>query len=460
MGPRKKAITMSQIQHFDFNDDGSWLATIEHGEYELIPDEVKLKFWHYDVASQKYHLITISETPHDDTVTCLHLRPRPEASSFDEMAVTASKDGKIKFWVLKVDEGSDDEIASWKCHSASSYGSMSCGKAAFSKDGSLLAVIYSKEITIWDSETGMLRTTFYCPVNEKFRDVTFGAGSSDHYLLTRTTHFILCWNLLSCSMCWSIEAKVTAMTVDPFSGYFAVFAVHHREKNKLCLLDAATSKVVCRMGKGGSAFTVSSMVFSSVETVNYKVNDNTRKIGKLYALTAAKDVYKFGPKVEEGGSHTFVETLEEQVTSEFANIFGSLEQRRAEYNTNIDSEETFRTAPGNHSAPLVRKIIGTPSHVLPSVTSLSSAFFKAVTLTVAPALSKYESDEESENSGGEAEGSDSDEEVLNEKDNELVTQGSASFIPVAQKSTSDVAERTHKVDFSWISKFIASKYSS
>ena len=33
-------------------------------------------------------------------------------------------------------------------------------------------------------------------------------------------------------MCWSIEAKVTAMTVDPFSGYFAVFAVHHREKNK------------------------------------------------------------------------------------------------------------------------------------------------------------------------------------------------------------------------------------
>ena len=62
--------------------------------------------------------------------------------------------------------------------------------------------------------------------------------------------------------------------------------------------------------------------------------------------------------------------------------------------------------------------------------------------------------------GGEAEGSDSDEEVLNEKDNELVTQGSASFIPVAQKSTSDVAERTHKVDFSWISKFIASKYSS
>ena len=52
---------------------------------------------------ERYHLITISETPHDDTVTCLHLRPRPEASSFDEMAVTASKDGKIKFWVLKVD---------------------------------------------------------------------------------------------------------------------------------------------------------------------------------------------------------------------------------------------------------------------------------------------------------------------------------------------------------------------
>ena len=33
----------------------------------------------------------------------------------------------------------------------------------------------------------------------------------------------------------------------------------------------------------------------------------------------------------------------------------------AEYNTNIDSEETFRTAPGNHSAPLVRKVRHFPS---------------------------------------------------------------------------------------------------
>ena len=28
VGPRRKGTTMSQIQHFDFNDDGSWLATV------------------------------------------------------------------------------------------------------------------------------------------------------------------------------------------------------------------------------------------------------------------------------------------------------------------------------------------------------------------------------------------------------------------------------------------------
>ena len=46
-------------------------------------------------------------------------------------------------------EGSGDDIASWKCHYASSYGSMSCGKAAFSRDGSLLAVIFSKVFLIY-----------------------------------------------------------------------------------------------------------------------------------------------------------------------------------------------------------------------------------------------------------------------------------------------------------------------
>lgn len=56
------------------------------------------------------------------------------------------------------------------------------------------------------------------------------------YLLARTTHYIFCWNLLTCSMCWSIESKVTAMTVDPLSGYFAVAAIENKGKSKGLLI--------------------------------------------------------------------------------------------------------------------------------------------------------------------------------------------------------------------------------
>ena len=49
-------------------------------------------------------MVTIAETPHDVRITCLRLRPRLESSEFDEMAITADKDGKIKFWVLQENE--------------------------------------------------------------------------------------------------------------------------------------------------------------------------------------------------------------------------------------------------------------------------------------------------------------------------------------------------------------------
>ena len=56
----------------------------------------------------------------------------------------------------------------------------------------------------------------------------------------------------------------------------------------MCLLDAATSKVVVRMGTGGHSLKIESMAFSSTETVNCKVGDKIQKIGRLYGLSSDK----------------------------------------------------------------------------------------------------------------------------------------------------------------------------
>ena len=55
-------------------------------------------------------MVTIAETPHDDEITSLRLRPRPESSAWGEMAVTTDKGGKIKFWVLQENEGTASRL--------------------------------------------------------------------------------------------------------------------------------------------------------------------------------------------------------------------------------------------------------------------------------------------------------------------------------------------------------------
>ena len=52
----------------------------------------------------RYMLVTMAETPHDDRITCLKLRPKPEMSAYKEMAITAGSTGKFKCWVLEENE--------------------------------------------------------------------------------------------------------------------------------------------------------------------------------------------------------------------------------------------------------------------------------------------------------------------------------------------------------------------
>ena len=47
----------------------------------------------------------------------------------------------------------------WSCESVGFYRNQPAGKADFSEDGSVLAVIFGSVVTLWDPETNALRTT-------------------------------------------------------------------------------------------------------------------------------------------------------------------------------------------------------------------------------------------------------------------------------------------------------------
>ena len=53
-----------------------------------------------------FQLITVADSPHDDRIVALKVRPHTETSLFEQMAVTTAQDGKFKIWTL---DAQDDE---------------------------------------------------------------------------------------------------------------------------------------------------------------------------------------------------------------------------------------------------------------------------------------------------------------------------------------------------------------
>lgn len=119
---------------------------------------------------------TCVDPPHDDKIEALHFQPRQRKSSLGHLAATASRDGKFKIWLLAEEQVIEGKIHrvnvcqsinhyvepenlnyfliiwflsihqgkkyAWSCQSVGYYGDTPCQDAAFSQDGSLLAVAY------------------------------------------------------------------------------------------------------------------------------------------------------------------------------------------------------------------------------------------------------------------------------------------------------------------------------
>ena len=116
------------------------------------------------LCSYRYILNTCVDPPHEDKVTDLTFQPswkrhgsEPGQDLVVYMAITTSLDGQFKNWVL-VDGGRREEEEgegrkgkevgpSWACRSVGYYHNLPCLGAAFSQDGSLLALNFKKVCT-------------------------------------------------------------------------------------------------------------------------------------------------------------------------------------------------------------------------------------------------------------------------------------------------------------------------
>jgi len=128
-----------------------------------------------------------------------------------ELAVTLGSEGRFKVWTYAE--------STWICRSVGTYSEASCTAGDFSEDGSLLAVSFNHELTLWNPLTNTLLETLPSLVpNDKIRFCKFIST----YLICCTEKFVIVWSMLTLRPVYSFQANVNSFNVDLKSQRFLI----------------------------------------------------------------------------------------------------------------------------------------------------------------------------------------------------------------------------------------------
>ncbi|MBN3308424.1 WDR75 protein, partial [Amia calva] len=275
-----------------FDAQGSWLATVEEREEKSSAFEIILKIWAYDDQTQSFVLNTTITAPHEDRITALCFCNSNDAT----MLVTTAKDGHFKAWLLGDDSS---QGVCWSCDFVGSYHSLKATNCCFSADGSLLAVSFQEIVTIWNPDSWDLVCTFCQPPGE-IRDLCFGRLSCSKYLLgTTTSNLLCCWNLLTCTLEWSVTLNVIRLEADPLSENVAVFSCVSENSDLFVFKPSEprplfSQKAVCP-GE------VQHAVFTPREVAEESCSESCQWLNRsqLYFLNKHMDLMTFSTKSED-----------------------------------------------------------------------------------------------------------------------------------------------------------------
>jgi NET1-associated nuclear protein 1 (U3 small nucleolar RNA-associated protein 17) len=164
-------IAFMRVEQLAYNSNGTWMATIERRVDGETTNRTILKLWSLDSNGQgRYTVNTRVDGPHGSgKISALAFHPRAP------MLVTAASDRTFKLWVeaprpyaptMKTATEAPPSTY-WVCQSVGVYRDYKVRGAAFSGDGSLLAVVYGQVITLWEPTTLTLRHTLLHPTPDQ-----------------------------------------------------------------------------------------------------------------------------------------------------------------------------------------------------------------------------------------------------------------------------------------------------
>ncbi|CAG8503216.1 7091_t:CDS:10 [Acaulospora colombiana] len=212
----QKEMIYHHVCHVAFSLNGSWMVD-SRDDHETTP-ELYLKFWRFDSSLQTYVLNTRVDHPHSKPIVSLNCHRGSSDSS--PVFVTTGLDNKFKVWRISAENDSktSERRIVWSCTFVGSYRQYTPGTAAFSHDGSILAIAYGSIVTLWDSRLNVLNRVL--PNNEPVKHIVFTNNAP--FLVTTTRSHLYVWNLLTCTIWWSYRLEVHHLVADPENSSFAV----------------------------------------------------------------------------------------------------------------------------------------------------------------------------------------------------------------------------------------------
>ncbi|KAJ3213554.1 WD repeat-containing protein 75 [Dinochytrium kinnereticum] len=265
---RTEAEEMShnELTKIAFSALGNWMATVDVSPSSDGQLDQSVKIWEFDTVQQSYVVNTRISSPHDDLITSICFAPTTDSSENDpQLLLTASLDSKFKTWQLhnattaslpsltpttpsKATTTTPEAFdAFWSPRSVGTHRSFPIHDAAFSADGSVVALATGAVVTLWDPFTAILKAMLsYPPTTDPVLSVGFTGGNFGAnpvknaaacripFLTAMTASRVHVWNLLTCTVWWSyaLDGGVPAcLKVDPETECFAIAVVRKVERD-------------------------------------------------------------------------------------------------------------------------------------------------------------------------------------------------------------------------------------
>ncbi|KAJ2735339.1 NET1-associated nuclear protein 1 [Coemansia sp. Cherry 401B] len=360
------------VDRVQFSADGAWMATAD-----ARAGAAALKFWRLDPQTQRYRLATRVDAPHAGRVTALAFRPRADPP---QCVTTGRADAAFRVWELHAASGA------WVCRHEGRFRAQPARGAAYSADGSTLAVGFGGAVTLWDARACALVAALVAgAATPRLRAVAFVGASP--YVAAWSRARLDVWNMLTASLWWTLALPVQSVYVHPRAPLLAVAAYQLRGSRtaSVMVLAPESPQPVLALQVPGGVDAVALVPADVRAPADAALKPDPLDANSLVVLSPSGLLSVYAADAAEASAEAPAAADRSAMdTRAFASIFGAQPPAVAA-DAAPPASAHVRDAMRLVRAAVRASYVDAPSHVLPPVASLYAKFASAQLLPSAAA---------------------------------------------------------------------------